>query len=130
MTLEECWAKWQPYWNMRSNGPNCPQDYGDSYVLGRYGDQGLYTVENCRVITQRENTLERDHAKCQNKLKGRVNNPQGGRSVPKARNGGARVITPSGEFENCAEAAEAYGMHRTSMWHRVQSNRWPDFKYL
>lgn len=129
MTLEQCWQKWQPYWNRRQNGPEQPNDQGDSYVLGRYGDQGLYTVENCRVITHRENTLERNHKKCREKLLGKVHNPEGGRSVSRERNGGARIITPRGEFENCAEAARAYGLHRSSMWHRVQSPLWKDFMW-
>ena len=130
MTLEQCWEKWQPYWTQRQYGPEQPEDHGDSYVLGRYGDQGPYTVENCRVITHRENTLERNHRQCAEKLKNRVGNPEGGRSIPKNRNGGARISTPRGEFENCAEAAEAYGMHRTSMWHRVRSARWRDFYFI
>lgn len=123
MTLEQCWSKWQPYWPQRQNGPEQPQDQGDSYVLGRRGDQGLYTVENCRVITHRENTLERNHKRCSDKLKGRVNNPSGSQGQPR------RVLTPRGEFDNCGEAARAYGIHRTSMWHRVQSERWPEFQW-
>ena len=124
MTLEECWQKWQPYWSRRQFGPEQPQDHGDSYVLGRYGDQGLYTVENCRVITHRENTLERNHRTCRDKLEGRIHNPQGNTGIQR------RVMTPKGQFENCAEAAKAYGMHRTSMWHRVQSPLWEEFLWV
>ena len=126
MTLEEYWAKWQQHWQNRQNGPNTLL-YGETMVMGRYGDQGDYTVDNCRVITHRENTLERDHTKCAEKLRGTVNNPQGGRTVPKHRNGGAPILTPRGEYPNCAEAAQAYGMHRSSIWHRVNSDAYPDF---
>ena len=31
----------------------------DDYQLGRYGDQGGYSVTNCRFITKRENLAER-----------------------------------------------------------------------
>lgn len=126
MTLEECWTKWQPYWENRQNGPNT-LEHGDTYVLGRYGDKGDYTVDNCRVITHRENTLERNHKKCVSKLQGMVHNPLGGKTIPKHRNGGAPVVTPQGEFANCVEAAKAYGMHRSSIWHRVKSDKYPDF---
>jgi hypothetical protein len=129
MTLEECWAKWEPYWHLRQNGPN-NLPHGDTYVLGRYGDQGLYTVDNCRVITHRENILERDHKKCVDKLKGKVNNPRGGASVPKHRNGGCRISTPCGEFEHCAAAAKHLGMHRSSIWHRIKSNNWPEWRWI
>ena len=125
MTLQECWAKWEPYWHLRQNGPNT-LPYGDTYVLGRYGDVGEYTVDNCRVITHRENTLERNHSKCRAKLKGKVQNTEGGRTV---KNRG-RVQTPKGEFANCGEAARAYGMHRSSMWHRVQSDRYEDYTWF
>jgi hypothetical protein len=130
MTVEQAWAKWEPYWPLRQNGPNC-LPYGDTYVLGRYGDEGEYTVDNCRVITHRANTLERDHTKCADKLRGTVHNPAGGRTVPKHRrhNGDRRVVTPRGEFEDCAKAAQAYGMHRSSVWHRVNSDRYPDFHW-
>ena len=117
MTVEQAWTKWEPYWDQRQNAPGMV-NYSDSYVLGRYGDQGEYTVDNCRVITHRENTLERDHSKCVSKLKGKVNNPQGGATV---KNRG-RVTTPLGEFANCTEAGKAHGIHRSSMWHRVTSN--------
>jgi len=119
MTVEECWAKWEPYWHLRHNGPNT-LPVSEQYVLGRYGDQGQYTVDNCRVITHRENTLERNH-----KLVGRkglVNNPTG-RTGPTRR-----IHTPEGVFEHCAAAASHYGIHRTSMWHRVKSELWPDFR--
>ena len=33
------------------------------YQLGRYGDTGEYTVDNCRFITRRENLVEQDHYK-------------------------------------------------------------------
>ena len=126
MSLEEYWTKWQPHWQNRQNGPNS-LEHGETMVMGRLGDKGDYTVDNCRVITHRENTLERDHSKCAEKLRGTVHNPQGGRTVPKHRNGGAPVITPRGEYSNCVEAARAYGMHRLSMWHRVNSDAYPGF---
>ena len=126
MTLEECWIKWKPYWHLRQNGPN-NLPWGDTYVLGRYGDKGDYTVDNCRVITHRDNTLERDHTKCVSKLLGKVGNPEGGRSVPKHRINGARISTPLGEFKHCADAAEQLGMHRSSIWHRVKSNNWQEW---
>lgn len=124
MSLQECWHKWQPYWPQRQNGDWHNKDHGSSYVLGRYGDHGDYTVENCRVITHRENTMERDHKKCSKKLTGRVSNPQG-ISGPLRK-----IMTPRGQFDNCAEAARAYGMHRSSMWHRVQSELWSDFYWM
>jgi len=126
MTLEECWTKWKPYWHLRQNGPN-NLPYGDTRVLARYGDKGDYTVDNCRVITHRENTLERDHGKCSDKLKGKVHNPEGGR---RCVHRGQRVRTPRGEFDSCASAARKYGMHPSSMWHRLQSERYPDYEWL
>lgn len=33
---------------------------GENYVLGRYNDEGDYTFENCRFITQKENTNEKN----------------------------------------------------------------------
>ena len=117
MTVEQAWSKWEPYWEQRQNAPGMV-NYSDSYVLGRYGDKGEYTVDNCRVITHRANTLERDHAKCATKLKGKVNNPKGGATVKNRR----RVTTPLGEFANCGEASKAHGIHRSSMWHRVTSS--------
>ena len=33
---------------------------GEKYVLGRYNDEGDYTLENCRFITQKENNDEKD----------------------------------------------------------------------
>lgn len=33
---------------------------GDKYVLGRYNDEGDYTLENCRFITQKENSDEKN----------------------------------------------------------------------
>lgn len=33
---------------------------GDGYVLGRYNDEGDYTIENCRFITQKENNDEKN----------------------------------------------------------------------
>ena len=124
MTIEEMWALWKPYWHLRQNGPN-NLPHGETYVLARYGDKGDYTVGNCRVITHRENTLERDHSKCVSKLLGKVNNPEGGRSVAKHRNGGARIVTPCGEYANCGVAARHLGLHRSSVWHRINSNNWP-----
>ena len=129
MTLEECWAKWEPYWPLRQNGPNNLPP-GDTYVLGRYGDKGDYTVENCRVITHRENTLERNHKKCSAKLKGKVMNPEGGRTIPKHRYNGCRISTPIGEFANCGEAARALGMHRSSIWHRVRSENYKEWYWI
>jgi hypothetical protein len=129
MTLEECWAKWELYWNLRQNGGSS-LNAGDQYVLGRLGDQGAYTVENCRVITHRENTLERDHSKCRDRLLGRVMNPQGGRTVRPGRHHGARIRSPGGEYENCSKAATQLGLHRTSVWHRVQSPLWPDWGWI
>lgn len=32
---------------------------GEKYVLGRYNDEGDYTLENCRFITQKENNDEK-----------------------------------------------------------------------
>ena len=32
---------------------------GDKYVLARYNDKGDYTIDNCRFITQKENSLEK-----------------------------------------------------------------------
>ena len=125
MTLEEMWAMWEPYWHLRYDHHHNVKCY-PKYVLGRYGDKGDYTVDNCRVITIRENTLERDHSKCRDKLIGKVQNPRGGATV-KHRN--ERVVTPKGEFKDCVEAAEAYGMHRSSMWHRVNSDRYPGFHW-
>ena len=124
MSLEECWLKWSPYWHLRYDSHHNVKSY-PKYVLGRYGDKGEYTVENCRVITARENTLERDHSKCVAKLKGKVHNPRGGATVVNRR----RVITPKGEFKDCAEASQAYGMHRSSIWHRVKSERYPGFEW-
>jgi hypothetical protein len=122
MTVEQAWAKWEPYWHLRYDDHHNTAGY-PRYVLGRLGDEGEYTVANCRVITHRANTLERDHEKCVPKLKGRVNNPTGGVQL----NRGRGVITPMGEYANCVEAAVAYGMHRSSMWHRVCSARYPGF---
>ena len=34
---------------------------GDNFVLGRYNDQGDYIVGNCRFITQKENSDEKNH---------------------------------------------------------------------
>ena len=122
MSLEEYWQKWKPYWHLRQNGPNT-LPYGETMVMGRLEDKGDYTVENCRVITHRENTLERDHTKCRDKLLGKVGNPKG-LSGPNRR-----VVTPRGEFKDCGEAAKAYGMHRSSIWHRVNSERYPGFEW-
>ena len=33
---------------------------GEKYVLGRYNDEGDYTLENCRFITQKENSDEKN----------------------------------------------------------------------
>ena len=122
MTLDEMWAMWQPYWHLRHNGPNT-LEYGDQYVLGRYGDKGDYTVGNCRVITHRENTLERDHKKCSAKLVGKVHNPRGGATVKNRK----QVKTPLGVFDNCSSAGKAHGIHRSSMWHRVTSEQFTDY---
>ena len=121
MTVEEMWQLWKPYWHLRFDSDH----YGSwpKYVLARYGDKGDYTVGNCRVITNRANTLERDHSKCVDKLKGKVHNPKG--ISGKIR----RVVTPQGEFKDCAEASVAYGMHRSSIWHRVKSPRYPGFQW-
>ena len=127
MTLEEYWAKWQQHWHLRQNGPTKPIDHGETMVMGRLGDQGDYTVENCRVITHRANTLERDHTKCVDKLKGKVGNPRGSANTPKHRKRGARISTPSGEFANCSKAAEHFGFHRSSIWHRVKSPLWKEW---
>ena len=118
MTLEECWAKWKPYWHLRQHGSNT-LPHSETYVLGRYGDKGDYTVDNCRVITHLENTLERDHKKCRSKLAGTVHNPKGGAS-PNHQNW---ISTPYGVFESCGVCARKIGMHRSSVWHRVKSAR-------
>lgn len=125
MTVQQCWHKWHRYWSQRQNGPAAPPDHGDSYVLARWGDQGEYTVNNCRVITHRANTLERNHLKCRTRLQGRTQNPTGG--VQKNRN--RQIETPLGVYENCAEAGRVLGMHRSTVWHRVSSDRYPDWRW-
>lgn len=135
MTLEECWAKWEPYWHRsmsRQKQGLYTGPFNEVCVLGRYGDKGDYTVDNCRVITHLENTLERDHKKCVSKLKGKVHNPRGGASIPKHRNGGCRISTPCGEFEHCGAAAKKLGLHRSSVWHRVNSTSkdWQEWLWI
>ena len=124
MTVEEMWQLWQPYWHLRFDSKH--HSNWPKYVLARYGDKGDYTVGNCRVITNRENTLERDHSKCRAKLVGKVHNPKGGATV---KNRNRWVVTPKGEFKDCSQAAKAYDMHRTSMWHRIQSDNYPGFHW-
>ena len=122
MSLEQYWEKWKHHWHNRHQGPN-RLPAGETMVMGRCGDKGHYTVENCRVITHRQNTLERDHKKCASKLSGKVHNPKG-KSGPIRR-----VKTPLGEFRSCVEAGQAHQMHRTSIWHRVKSDAYPDFEW-
>jgi len=37
MSLGEYWAKWEPYWHLRQNGPNT-LPVGETMVMGRLGD--------------------------------------------------------------------------------------------
>jgi len=121
MTLEQCWSKWEPYWQDRHNGPsNLPP--GDQYVLGRYGDSGDYTVENCRVVTHRENTLERDHKK--------VARPG---TTHDRGNGNPRQAAPcwvgDTRYASIASAARAHGIHKTTAQNRIEKSGYPEWRY-
>jgi len=122
MTIEECWAKWQQYWPQRQFGPQNQVPVGETYVLGRYGDAGDYTVENCRVITHRENTLERDHSK--------VGRPG---TTHNRGNGNPRLAAPCwvGEtrYGSIASAARAHGIHKTTAQNRIERTAYPEWRY-
>jgi len=52
LTFEEWWAIWQPHWALRGKRRN-------QLVMARLGDTGPYAVGNVKIITARENRLER-----------------------------------------------------------------------
>ena len=122
MSLEECWAKWQQYWQDRQNGPGTKIP-AECYVLGRYGDAGDYTVENCRVITHRENTLERDHSKLRDQ--NRYSKPWviGGIKQPRSVKVGDTV------YATAMGAARDYGIHKTTVRSRCLSKNYPEWRY-
>jgi hypothetical protein len=125
MTLEECWEKWRPYWHRRYEHQTQQKTY-PKFVLARYGDQGPYSVDNCRVITNIANTLERDHSKCG--VKGSTPHNKGKRLPPGyyTNNG---VVTPLGEYPTLRSAAKAYGVHDTTMRNRIDSGNYPGFQW-
>lgn len=54
MSIEECWDKWKDYWSNSFSVKTNP----NGYVLARYNDEGHYTVDNCRIITNKQNIAE------------------------------------------------------------------------
>lgn len=76
----------------------------DAYCLARYNDEGDYSVNNCRFITNRENNKEAETTKRLHGL------PLGGGSYPSCK-GSAHykdrglINTPWGVFETIRDAA-------------------------
>lgn len=52
LTFDEWWEVWEPYWAHRGRR-------SDQLVMARHGDVGPYAVGNIKIITARENRLER-----------------------------------------------------------------------
>ena len=50
-TLREWWDIWKPHWHNRGVAK-------DKYVMSRFGDIGPYSVENVKIQTRSENSIE------------------------------------------------------------------------
>jgi len=53
LTFEEWWDVWQKSGKWEQRGK-----YAGQYVMARFGDKGAYEVENVRICTVGENTVE------------------------------------------------------------------------
>lgn len=122
MTLEQCWAKWEPYWSQRQFGPKNQIPFGETYVLARYGDKGDYTVDNCRVITHRENTLERDHSKLRDINRYKKPWVVGGNKTPRPVQVGDTV------YDSAGGAAKSHGIHKSTVRNRCLKDSYPEWK--
>lgn len=57
LTFEQWLEIWKASGKLSKRGKRSAQ-----YCMARYGDSGSYSVDNVRIITCRQNHLERDHS--------------------------------------------------------------------